>query len=287
MKLTEASKQLYFCAVRIDTVDAINQQSSGTGFYYTYDINAESHIPLLITNRHVISGAINGTLSFPEGDKDGPLLKESVQIHIDNFESRWITHPDPSVDLAALILAPEFEKLKAIYKRDTVLCLIPITKSITATDVDLENMSGIEELAFIGYPNGLWDSKNGLPIIRKGVSASPPEIDFEGKPQFLIDASVFGGSSGSPVFTYSSGVNYKNGILKTTDIRFVGVITAVFFKTATNSVRQQPVPTLHAQVVDTREMIDLGIVTKSRCVTELCEHVVKTFGIKTASGGTN
>lgn len=280
MKLDEASKQLYFCAVRIDSIDAGGQRSSGTGFYYSYDVGPDLHIPLVFTNKHVIAGAVSGTLSFPGGDENGPLLGEPIQVHLADFESRWITHPDPNVDLAAFPLSPVFEQLKAEYKRPTVLCLVPITSSLTAKDSDLEELSGIEELAFVGYPNGIWDSKSGLPIIRRGVSASPPEIDFEGRPQFLIDASVFGGSSGSPVFTYSSGVNYKNGQLKTQHIKFVGVVTAVFFRTATNSVRQQPIPTLHTQVVDTNEMLDLGIVTKSRCVTELCQHIANITGIK-------
>jgi hypothetical protein len=43
-----------------------------------------------------------------------------------------------------------------------------------------------------------------LPIsprfFRRGMTATPPQLDYCGRPTFLIDASVFGGSSGSPVF---------------------------------------------------------------------------------------
>lgn len=279
MKLDEVSKQLYFCVVRIDSTDANGQRSSGTGFYYSYNVGPELHIPMVVTNKHVISGAVSGTLSFPGGDENGPLLGDPIQVHLADFESRWIPHPDPNVDLAAFILSPVFDELKAQHRKPTVLCLVPITTSLTAKDSDLEELSGAEEVAFIGFPNGIWDSKSGLPVFRKGITASPPEIDFEGRPEFLIDASVFGGSSGSPVFTFSSGVNFKNGQLRTSAIKFIGVVTAVFFRTETNGVRQQPIPTLHAQVVDTREMLDLGIVTKSRCVTELCQHISKMHGI--------
>jgi hypothetical protein len=67
-------------------------------------------------------------------------------------------------------------------------------------------------VTFIGYPNGIWDSKNLLPVVMRGTTASPIEVDFEGTPRFLIDASVFGGSSGSPVFILNQGTySMKDG----------------------------------------------------------------------------
>lgn len=69
----------------------------------------------------------------------------------------------------------------------------------------IKQMDAIEPITFIGYPNGIWDSTNLLPVARRGTTASPIEVDFEGSPRFLIDASVFGGSSGSPVFILNQG----------------------------------------------------------------------------------
>lgn len=57
----------------------------------------------------------------------------------------------------------------------------------------------------IGYPNGLWDSQNNLPIIRRGITATSVKKDYNGKKEFLIDAAVFPGSSGSPVFIFNEG----------------------------------------------------------------------------------
>lgn len=280
MKLNDASKQLYFSVVQIVTTGANGQTSSGTGFYYSYETGPDEHIPLLITNKHVVAGAITGKFTFPAGDENGPLLGDHVEISRSNFESQWIPHPNPQIDLAAFLLAPIWKQLTESSTKKTQLCLIPITKALTATESDLEEMSGIEDVVFIGFPNGIWDSKNGLPVVRRGVTASPAEIDFEGRPQFLIDASVFGGSSGSPLFSYKSGAYLKNGSLMSgPTVRFIGVVTAVFFKTDTNGVRQLPVPTLHNQVVDNREMLDLGVITKARCVSELCDHIARTFGL--------
>lgn len=57
----------------------------------------------------------------------------------------------------------------------------------------------------IGYPNGLWDDINNLPIVRSGLTATPIKYDYRGRKEFLIDSACFPGSSGSPVFIYNEG----------------------------------------------------------------------------------
>jgi len=52
----------------------------------------------------------------------------------------------------------------------------------------------------VGYPIGLWDEKNNYPIFRKGITATHPANDYNGKSEFMIDAACFPGSSGSPVY---------------------------------------------------------------------------------------
>lgn len=51
-----------------------------------------------------------------------------------------------------------------------------------------------------GYPNGLIDYYNNLPILRSGITATQPKLNFNGKEEFLTDIHNFGGSSGSPIF---------------------------------------------------------------------------------------
>lgn len=57
----------------------------------------------------------------------------------------------------------------------------------------------------IGYPNGLWDQVNNMPIIRRGITATNVTLDYNGKKEFLIDAACFPGSSGSPVLICNVG----------------------------------------------------------------------------------
>ena len=64
----------------------------------------------------------------------------------------------------------------------------------------LAKLNAVEEIMMIGYPNGLWDAKNNLPIVRRGITGTPAFVDYNDKPEFVIDAACFPGSSGSPVF---------------------------------------------------------------------------------------
>jgi len=60
-------------------------------------------------------------------------------------------------------------------------------------------------ITLIGYPYGYYDTKNWLPIWKTGSVASEPDVDFEGKPLFLVDISAFPGMSGSPAFAIAYG----------------------------------------------------------------------------------
>jgi hypothetical protein len=56
-----------------------------------------------------------------------------------------------------------------------------------------------DQVAMIGYPNGLWDDTNNYPIIRQGHVATSPQVDYKGKKEFLLDIALYPGSSGSPI----------------------------------------------------------------------------------------
>jgi len=59
--------------------------------------------------------------------------------------------------------------------------------------VQLGELSAIEDIIMIGYPDGIWDSINNQPIIRRGITATQPKNNFNGKQEFLIDAACFPG----------------------------------------------------------------------------------------------
>lgn len=154
------------------------------------------------------------------------------------------------------------------------------TNNIPIED-QLQEIDAFEEIVFVGYPNGIWDRRNFIPIMRKGTTATPYSIDYEGEQKFLIDASVFGGSSGSPVFIYQSGTyGVKAAPARVgTKFYFVGVVASVYFKTAAHEVLSLPIPTNMRNFALDKEMIDLGIVFKAQTVCETIEHAVEHLTI--------
>jgi hypothetical protein len=123
----------------------------------------------------------------------GRLL--NYKVH--DFDKAYIPHPDENVDLAAIpisaILQQVREKGEAVFMRS-------ISFSDVADEDLLSQITALEDVIMVGYPNALRDTVNNLPIVRKGITATSPRHQFNGRPEFLIDCACFAGSSGSPIF---------------------------------------------------------------------------------------
>ena len=137
-------------------------------------------------------------------------------------------------------------------------------------------MEAVDEVTFVGYPNGLFDSKSGTPIARRGVTATPITLDYEGWPAFLVDAPVFGGSSGSPVYSIQGGMRPNlNGALVLGEperASLLGVLAAVYMRQVSGIVQALPA----AQIVGELSMqqeLDLGIVFRSSTIQECCQLI--------------
>jgi V8-like Glu-specific endopeptidase len=272
MEVKSVAEQLFFTTLRIDTINDSGNKGSGTGFIceHTYK---DKRYPFIITNKHVVKNAVKGGISFIKKDADKPKLGDYFRIEIDDFENHWFGHEDSNVDIAICPLVPIEKHINdlgiEIFYATTSTSLMPY-------NIKMDEIDAIEDIIFIGYPNGIWDSKNYTPISRKGTTATPLNIDYEGQKKFLIDASVFGGSSGSPVFIYNSGVYAtKNGpAMVGTKIYFVGVVASVYYKNEFNEIVSMPIPTDNKPMAVGKQMIDLGVVFKSNTVAEAIEQFV-------------
>jgi len=54
----------------------------------------------------------------------------------------------------------------------------PIGEDLLPTPEKLADLSGLENITMIGYPNGIWDEKNNMPIVRRGITATNPKHDY-------------------------------------------------------------------------------------------------------------
>lgn len=272
MEVTSIAENLFFTTVRIDTIDKTGAIGSGTGFLFNYR-QEDKEYPFVVTNKHVIANSVEGGITFIRGKDSQPNLGHAFRLNFEDFASHWYGHPDAETDIAVTPFGPLEQFMMAqgidVFHRAVGSNHVPTLEQQSGLDA-------IEDIVFVGYPNGMWDSKNYTPIMRKGTTATPIMLDYEGKKKFLIDASVFGGSSGSPVFIYESGTYVtKNGPAQIgTKFFFVGVVAAVYFKTSANTVVSRPIPTAAGDVVIDNEMLDLGVVFKAETVVEAIQAMI-------------
>lgn len=168
----------------------------GTGFFFEFEMNKVKKLAL-ITNNHVVTETDTTILKFNRDIKGSPKYGDIVTVNIPNNRFKWIRHPDLAIDLSLLELKPIIDE---ITKQGTSVYIRSIIESLIPSDSIWNTLTYLEELIMIGYPNGLIDEKNNLPIVRTGTTASQPKLNFNNKDEFITDISNFKGSSGSPIF---------------------------------------------------------------------------------------
>lgn len=251
--------------------------SSGTGFLFNASRGGQE-LPVLVTNKHVVEAATLGGIQLIGSDDGGatPKLGHPVEVRYQGFADVFTSHPDPNVDVVAMFFGPTLNQLTAAGRG---VFIRVIDSDLCPKPAQLRDLDAVETVTFIGYPNGLYDRANYTPIVRQGITATPIELDWSGTPCFLIDASVFPGSSGSPVFLVQQGM-YREGNSTVLGggvrIFFLGVVSAVMVQADTGAL---VTATSGNPIVAFKQIIDLGIVYKWRAVEETidalcCEHGV-------------
>lgn len=269
---------LVHSTVRIEC-ETENGRGSGTGYVFAFNEKDGRNIPCIVTNKHVVLGAKRGTFHLTrQGAAGGANLGDYVTFDFDNFERLWIGHPDPEIDLA---IFPIGEILNRAKDRGDLLYFSPLGPSTTITASLLDSLPTMEEIIMIGYPNGIWDEKHNLPVIRRGITATHPKLPYNGKPEFLIDAACFPGSSGSPVFLANIGsyVNSDGSFCGGSRIALLGTLYAGPQHTATGEVVVVKVPTNTRALAISTIPNNLGLVIHASKIFDfepILERMVKS-----------
>jgi hypothetical protein len=264
-------KQLLYTAVRLEAKFRDGTTGAATSFVFRDAASPTGQELFLVSNKHAVAGAENAYLYFTEKGPDGkPRLAKPFYVENEKFYLQWHGHPDENIDVAVMPLSWQ---LDLIARGGKEAFLAPVTLDDVASPNVFEDLDVTSPIMFVGFPNGMFDEKHYLPIFRRGYVATSPELDFNGAPVFLLDASDFPRSSGSPLFTVGDSV-----IGGTPALKFLGVIAAVYTQPTDGHISWHSVPTNQIPVPTLNQMIDLGVVFKAKCVCETISsfHAART-----------
>lgn len=258
------TEQLLNGTIRIEAFNG-NSTSTGTGFFFTFykDKERKVSIPVIITNKHVVNRFNQIRLFFRKVKNNEPDYGAPFVVTISNDTNTVIQHPSKDIDLVAIPTARIYAELE---KQNIGIYYIASDESRIPDDsTQKSELKSIEEVLMIGYPNGLWDTKNNLPIVRKGITATTPFIDYNGKREFLVDIAAFGGSSGSPIIFYRDIYTDKNYVAKVgPKLYLLGILYAGPLYTVEGKViKANPADPTNNSDVRTNIPMNLGYVIKA------------------------
>jgi len=223
----------------LNTVVALGKQMPdgtyewvGSGFLYAYlhDPSKQDEFryrPVIVTNRHVIEGMKEAVVRFNPGVySKGVAEVLPLSLADEQGKPRWTAHPDAVIDLAVIAFDPS----RFIPRRITHLNMVmgerePNPEKVGAGVITPRGLAEIKAregtTAYVlGFPigvavDGLFGADRNYPIVRRGLIAwAGPYLKGQMR-EFLLDAFIFPGNSGSPVLAESeSGKMHLVGMVK-------------------------------------------------------------------------
>lgn len=250
---------------------------SGTGFFYSFEEGGKP-VPLIISNKHVLCNSKFLEFDFATADiQHNRKFAPAKTIRFSENQIPIFLHPDPNVDLAAVPLQPILKQAK---DAGIELYTVWLNESNFPSIETVSTLNIGTDIVMVGFPTGLMDEYNNLPVSRKGSLATPYVADYQGKTDFVIDIAAFGGSSGSPVFAVTSqfktDINGNPMFAKELPIFLIGVLHSGPILKAHGHIVSVPAPT-NFLMSETEMMIHLGICLKAARIKELCNHIENIF----------
>lgn len=172
-----------------------------------------------ITGRHQESGISLSKYVDPEimrvyfhsKNKIGTWIAKDLRLFDENGNKKWIEHPlGMKIDIVGIVLE-NYDDVDLYNISDSV------------NSIDLPIFPG-DATCIIGYPNGL-TAGGKFPIWKTGHIASDFDLNWDGKPLFLIDATTRIGMSGSPVVCIKEGLIHfpRNRNISGRFTNFIGI----------------------------------------------------------------
>jgi hypothetical protein len=219
------SEMLLYTAVKIVRIKNGAEDGSGTGFYYSIDVGNDRHIPLLVTNKHVIEGCDTIEIACHLSDTGTPARPSGKFALFRLATSSAFLHPNSDIDLCVLPIIAACADAVSRFGAD--IFRATLSRETIPDAATWAEFAAIEEVTMVGCPRGIFDQANNLPIFRKGITASAPSKLYNGKPEFMVDMACYPGSSGSPVVILNQGAYFANGgVNMGSRFHFMGILYA-------------------------------------------------------------
>lgn len=173
-----------------------------TGFIVRYQ-----RLNVFITCRHCLVKQ-EDTYITTNSKKEQKVIAKPLSDILETPNVSLCFHPNAKIDLVAMPFP-----------------VMPESDDILAVPSDLfedsENFSEGDDIFFLGFPLGITTQGKIKPLVRSGIVSLKEE-----KNAFLIDANVFPGSSGSPVFLKPSVIDWKTMTIgKVRPPRLIGILS--------------------------------------------------------------
>lgn len=270
MRPISISEKMMFSTVRLESEDG----SSGTGFFFNYNIDGKI-VPVLITNKHVVNNNPAEKMKFQlhlcDNDNSSVSIDDSFMV---TYQNEWYFH---SVhDLCFTFVNPLFDEVHRLTGKSVYS--IPITEDIIYDSNKLLELSALEQVVMVGYPNGLWDQFHNFPLFRRGYTSAHPAFDFNREGIGVVDMSCVNGSSGSPIFILDE-VGYldknTNAYKLQERIIFLGILFEGPQATSIGEIVNIDVKMQQKTVSIGKSLINLGYYIKSYELIEFRDVITK------------
>lgn len=268
---------LPFCVARITAgvTGSSSAMAYGTGFLYRFVLPGGDVI-CLVSNKHVLENRPWIEVGFAQRTADDRrAFGPSTNLRVPAGSVPIIGHPNPTVDLAIMPIVPLVHDLKS---KGFEAFILTLDSSVCITPDRAETLNAATDVIMVGFPNGLMDHTNNLPVLRRGSLATPYRADYAGNRDFVVDIAAFGGSSGSPVFAFFNGLEPTPQGMNMGGQSFylIGVLHSGPVLNAEGRIEQRPVPT--QTVVVTQQMIHLGYCAKIALLDDFLPILEKVAG---------
>ena len=124
------------------------------------------------------------------------VMRDNVRIPLELSQALEFPQPNELRQQCDVIAFPFFDS----FAETVYFSPIPTSWPACCPATPLENIPAFTRVVVFGYPDGLWDDFNNLPIPRQGCLSLPTDIDFRGELMGIINVGCYGGDSGAPVF---------------------------------------------------------------------------------------